>query len=190
MDIGKEDALIIVDVQRDFIDGGALEVKGSIKIIPMINRYIELFTLCGAKIVASRDWHPPNHSSFKPYGGPWPAHCIRNTEGAEFHPNLRLPSDTIIISKATEPEQEAYSAFQNTDLETKLKEFEVKRAFICGVATEYCVKNTALDAHALGFETFLLLDAIKGLGEESSEKAIKEMMDCGIKVIKLEDLSC
>ena len=190
MKLEKNDALIVVDVQRDFIDGGALEVRGSIKIIPMINRYVEFFTSCGAKIIASRDWHPPNHSSFKPYGGPWPVHCVRDTEGAEFHPNLRLPNDAIIISKATKPEQEAYSAFQGTDLKERLKKFGIRRVFICGVATEYCVKSTALDAVSLGFETFLLLDAIKGLGEESSQKAIREMIERGVRVIKLEDLNC
>ncbi len=189
MKIGRKDGLIIVDVQRDFVDGGALEVKGSISIIPVINRYIEIFKLCGARIIASRDWHPPNHSSFKPYGGPWPIHCVQGTRGAEFHPELRLPNDVLIISKATDPERDAYSAFQDTGLKGELEKFGIERVFICGLATEYCVKSTALDALGLGFETFLLIDAIKGIDEESSKRAIKEMVDRGIRPITLNDLN-
>ncbi|MEM4285034.1 MAG: nicotinamidase [Candidatus Nitrosocaldus sp.] len=179
-------ALIIVDMQNDFMPGGSLPVPDADKIIPIINKYIEIFMNKGLPIFASRDWHPPNHISFKQRGGVWPVHCVRNTLGAKFHPDLKLPRSTIIISKATDPNREAYSAFDRTELADRLREKSIKRVFIAGVATDYCVKNTALDALEHGFETILLEDATKGLANSLS--AIEEMKARGVKVIRLEQL--
>ncbi len=186
----SEDALIIVDVQVDFCPGGALPVPEGDKIVPILNRYIEKFDKIGALIVATRDWHPPNHSSFKTYGGPWPPHCIQGTNGAKFHPNLRLPKRTKIISKATDPRKEAYSGFEGTNLGEELKKAGVKRVFVGGLAIEYCVKSTVLDALKHSFEVFLLEDAIKGIGAKPGdiEKAIKEMLREGAKKISLADI--
>ncbi|MEM3185555.1 MAG: nicotinamidase [Conexivisphaerales archaeon] len=173
-------ALIVVDMQNDFMDDGALPVHGSVAIIPAINRYIELFSSKGAKIIATRDWHPENHISFRSRGGLWPPHCIQNTKGAQFHPLLRLAKNTLIVSKATDPDKEAYSGFQGTGLAYSLKSESIDELYVCGVATEYCVKNTALDALAYSFKVHLLTDAIKGIDEEASKVAVQEMVNKGV----------
>ncbi|MFA4640024.1 nicotinamidase [Pyrococcus kukulkanii] len=177
-----EEALIIVDMQRDFMPGGALPVPDGDKIIPKVNEYIKKFREKGALIVATRDWHPENHISFRERGGPWPKHCVQNTPGAEFV--VDLPEDAVIISKATDPDKEAYSGFEGTNLAEVLKEKDVKRVYICGVATEYCVRATALDAVKHGFEVYLLKDAVKGITPEGGEKALKEMEEKGVKIVE------
>jgi len=184
-----KDALIIVDVQKDFCTGGALPVPEGEKIVPVLNEYIKKFQAAGALIVATRDWHPPNHSSFKNHGGIWPPHCIQETPGAEFHPDLKLPEETKIISKATSADKEAYSGFDGTDLEKELRNAGIQRLFIGGLATDYCVKSTVLDALRLGFETVLLFDAIKGVNVNpgDSERAIREMLEKGAKKGLLSD---
>lgn len=188
--VGKEDALIIVDVQIDFCPGGALPVPEGDKIVPVLNEYIRKFEAAGALIVATRDWHPPNHISFRDRGGPWPPHCIQGTRGAEFHPDLRLPKRALVISKAMEPDREAYSGFEGTNLTEELRRVGVRRVFVGGLATEYCVKATVLDAIKYGFETFLLEDAIRGVEATPGdiERAIGEMLKRGAKKINLEEI--
>jgi len=185
----NRDALIIVDVQRDFCSGGALPVPEGERIIPVLNKYIEKFSKTGGLIVATRDWHPPNHISFKNYGGTWPPHCIQGTPGADFHPDLKLPKESKIVSKASQADKEAYSGFDGTDLERELRDAGIQRVFIGGLATDYCVKSTVLDALNLGFETVLLLDAIKGVDVNpgDSERAIREMLESGAKKASLND---
>jgi len=187
---GREDALIIVDVQVDFCPGGALPVPEGDKIIPVLNEYIRKFSEAGALIVATRDWHPPNHVSFKNQGGLWPPHCIQGTEGAKFHPSLQLPKNVKIVSKAIDPFKEAYSGFEGTDLGDFLKKHGIKRVFVGGLATEYCVKYTVLDALKLGFETFLLEDAVKGIDAKPGdvERAVKEMLEKGARKISISDI--
>ena len=188
--LGKKDALIIVDVQKDFCPGGALPVPQGNKVVEPLNRYIHLFSRHGSLVIATRDWHPENHSSFEEYGGIWPKHCIQNTEGAEFHDDLKLPEDVIIISKATEADKEAYSGFEGTNLEKILKGHGVRRVYVGGLATDYCVKATVLDALRLGFCVFLLLDGICGvnINPEDSERAIAEMLEKGAAGIILDEL--
>jgi nicotinamidase/pyrazinamidase len=169
--VGKTDALIIVDVQNDFFPGGALPVPNGDQVIPVLNDYIKIFKKANANIFATRDWHPSNHISFKAQGGPWPPHCIQDTEGAKFHPDLKLPNEATIISKATDPLEEAYSGFDNTQLVDKLKNQDVKGVFVGGLATDYCVKNTVLDAREVGFEVVLLLDAIRGINAKPDDAA-------------------
>jgi len=176
-----EEALIVVDMQRDFMPGGALPVPEGDKIIPKVNEYIRKFREKGALIVATRDWHPENHISFKERGGPWPRHCVQNTPGAEFV--VELPEDAVIISKATEPDREAYSGFEGTNLAEILRGKGVKRVYICGVATEYCVKATALDALKHGFEVYLLSDAVKGISPDGEKRALEEMKRAGVKIL-------
>ena len=176
-----EEALIVVDMQRDFMPGGALPVPEGDRIIPKCNEYIRKFREKGALVVATRDWHPENHISFKEQGGPWPKHCVQNTPGAEFV--VELPEDTVIISKATEPDKEAYSGFEGTNLAEILKEKGVKRVYICGVATEYCVKATALDALKHGFEVYLLSDEVKGINPEDEKRALEEMRKAGVRIL-------
>ncbi|AHF81023.1 nicotinamidase [Thermococcus paralvinellae] len=177
------EALIIVDMQKDFMPGGALPVPDGDKIIPKVEEYIKKFKEKGALIVATRDWHPPNHISFKEQGGPWPRHCVQNTEGAKFV--VKLPEDAIIISKADKPDKEAYSGFEGTNLAEMLKENGIRKVYICGVATEYCVRATALDALRYGFEVYILKDAIKGINPEDEEKVLKELEKKGAKIITL-----
>jgi len=188
-ELSKNDALIIVDVQRDFCPGGALPVPAGDQVVPVLNDYIKMFKKANAGIFATRDWHPPNHMSFKAYGGPWPPHCIQNSEGAKFHPDLKLPDDASIISKAMDPSKESYSGFDGTMLGDKLKDKGVTRVFVGGLATDYCVKNTVLDAIALGFGTVLLLDATRGIDVKLGdvEKAIGEMTAKGAERATLAD---
>jgi len=182
--IDKNSALIVVDVQKDFCPGGTLPVKHGDEIIPVLNEYIQKFEEAGAQIYTTRDWHPSNHVSFKSQGGPWPSHCVQNTEGAEFHRDLLLPIGTIIISKANSL-KETYSGFDETNLEEDLKRKNIRSVFVGGLATDYCVLNTVLDALRLGFETFLLTDAIKGVNVRAndSEVAIEEMKSKGVQLI-------
>jgi nicotinamidase/pyrazinamidase len=188
--IRNNDALIIVDVQNDFIPGGALPVPAGDQVVPVLNEYIKLFKKAAAEIFATRDWHPPNHVSFKEYGGIWPAHCIQQSEGAKFHPDLKLPADTTVISKAMNPSKESYSAFDGTELADNLKTRDIRRIFVGGLATDYCVKNTVLDAIKLCLETVLLLDAVQGINLKpgDAEKAIDEMSLNGAEKITLTDL--
>lgn len=188
--IDETDAFIIVDVQRDFCPGGALPVPGSNQIIPVLNDYIKIFKQARAHIYATRDWHPPNHVSFESYGGVWPPHCIQETDGAKFHPKLRLPEDVIIISKATTPSKESYSGFGGTKLNVELKMKAIKRIFVGGLATDYCVKHTVIDALRLGFDTILLVDAIRGVNIQpnDSKKAIEETTKYGAKKATISDI--
>jgi nicotinamidase/pyrazinamidase len=187
--VGKMDALIVADVQKDFCPGGALPVPRGDEVILALNDYIKIFKKANARIFATRDWHPPNHISFKAQGGPWPPHCIQNSEGAQFHPDLKLPSDTTIVSKAMDPLKEAYSGFEGTDLAVTLKKQGVTRVFVGGLTTDYCVKNTVLDARKLGFEVVLLMDAIRGINVKSGDiaKAINSMIKSGAEQGTLAD---
>ena len=188
--IDKRDALIIVDVQRDFCPGGTLPVPNGDAVVPVLNGYIKIFRKAGASIYATRDWHPPNHASFKEKGGIWPTHCVQGTEGAKFHPELELPKVAVVVSKATDPEKDAYSGFESTNLKEELEGKRIKRVFIGGLATDYCVKSTILDAIKQGFETVLLQDAIRGvnLKPHDDERAIKGMVAAGAKKATLYDL--
>jgi nicotinamidase/pyrazinamidase len=183
--IDKSSALIVVDVQKDFCQGGTLPVPRGDEVVPVLNRYIRKFEEAGAQIYATRDWHPSNHVSFKSQSGPWPSHCVQNTEGAEFHRDLLLPIGTVIVSKA-DSLKETYSGFDETNLEEDLKRKKIGRVFVGGLATDYCVLNTVLDAIRLGFETFLLKDAIKGVNVQvnDSKRAIKEMKSNGVHIIR------
>jgi nicotinamidase/pyrazinamidase len=179
--LNETDALIIVDVQKDFCPNGALPVPEGDQVIPALNDYIKIFKKSNTKIFATRDWHPPNHISFKTQGGPWPPHCVQDSDGAKFHPELKLPKGTVVVSKAMDPLKEAYSGFDGTELARTLTSQSITRLFVGGLATDYCVKNTVLDARKLGFETTLLLDATRGINLEPSDvaKAIAEMTKSG-----------
>jgi nicotinamidase/pyrazinamidase len=176
-------ALIVVDVQNDFCPGGALPVKNGNKIIPAINRLVELFTKNSLPVFFTRDWHPPNHCSFKQYGGIWPPHCIQNSWGAEFHSELDVPKTAVIVSKATRHDKEAYSGFDGTDLASKLGSLDVKRVVVTGLAADYCVKNTVLDALKLGFEVVLPRDCTRGVNIRPTDsiEAFIEMKKAGAK---------
>ena len=174
-------AILIVDLQNDFCPGGALGVKEGDQIIPTVNKYIELFLKHRLPVFVSRDWHPEDTSHFKSSGGPWPQHCVQNTKGAEFHPGFKVPVNAIILSKGTNPELDGYSVFEARDSQNKffsqlLKEMGVEELYIAGIATDYCVKMTSLDAFKNGFKVNVLTDAIKGVDEQDSQHAIDEIV--------------
>lgn len=183
------DVLLITDVQKDFLAGGALPVDSSNEIIPVLNDYIRLFDAAKAHVLASRDWHPTDHVSFSTQGGPWPPHCIKETNGAKFSSDLKLPERTLVISKATEPTHESYSAFDGTILANELKRLGVKRLFIGGLATDYCVVNTVIDARKLGLETVVLMDATLGINVNPGDvdSAIETMVTNGALQATVDD---
>jgi nicotinamidase/pyrazinamidase len=179
--IKESDALLVTDIQNDFLPGGTLPVEDGNQIIPVLNDYIKRFQAAKGHIFASRDWHPSNHMSFKEQGGLWPSHCIQQTDGAKFSQKLKLPSGTIIISKATDPKKEAYSVFDNTNFADQLKMLRIERLFVGGIATDYCVLNTVVDARNLGYNTIVLIDATLGINVKAGDvdKAFEEMLKKG-----------
>lgn len=188
--ITDDSALIVVDVQNDFCPGGALPVPEGDKVVPVLNRYIHKFTERGLPVYFTRDWHPEGHVSFKAQGGIWPPHCIQGTEGARFHSGLFISSTAVIVSKGMSPRADAYSGFQGTDLHDQLKRRGIRRLFIGGLATDYCVKSTVLDALKKGFEAVLLSDGSKGVDVNpgDSERATEEMVKEGAIKITLRDI--
>lgn len=178
------DALLIVDVQNDFLPGGSLAVPMSDEIVPVLNRYLKIFS--ALPVFATRDWHPVQHCSFRAQGGPWPPHCVAVTFGAAFAATLQLPPSAVIISKATTLEQDAYSGFQDTNLDSLLRASNIRRLFIGGLATDYCVLNTVRDALKLGYRVLLLGDAIRAVLPDDGQRAEDEMISLGAQRITVE----
>ena len=176
-------------MQRDFCPGGALAVKDGDKIVPRLNKVIGAFTRASLPVFFTRDWHPRSHVSFKGQGGPWPPHCVKETPGAELHPKLRVPRGAVIVSKGTEADLEAYSGFQGTDLEKHIKEAGVREVFLGGLTTDYCVKETALDALDAGLKVKVLQDCVRGvdLHENDSELALQEVVARGVGLVSSSD---
>ena len=172
-------ALLLVDVQNDFIPGGALPVPEGDKVVPVLNEWIAAAREANVPIYASRDWHPFNHCSFKEEGGPWPPHCIQQTKGADFHAALDYKEDIIILSKGEHPDKEAYSAFQATGFADRLRAAEVKRLWVGGLALDYCVRASVLEAVKEGVETHLILPATRAITEETGRKALDEIRQAG-----------
>jgi nicotinamidase/pyrazinamidase len=177
------DALIVVDVQRDFCPGGALAVPRGDEVVPVIN---QILGLGGWLAIATRDWHPPDHCSFTPQGGIWPVHCVAGTPGAAFHPGLDAAKVRHVVSKATTRGAEAYSGFQGTDLQAWLAKQGIRRIFVCGLATDYCVKATALDGKKAGLDVVVLEDAIRGVEVKPGDcaAAMSHMRAAGIQVVQ------
>jgi len=187
---GPVDALIVVDVQNDFLPGGSLAVPDGDAVVPVLNHYLATFAGKGLPIYATRDWHPANHCSFKAQGGPWPPHCVASTRGAQFAPTLQLPTAITIISKATTAGQDAYSGFEGTDLDARLRADTTRRVFVGGLATDYCVLNTVRDACKLGYEVILLTDAIRAVNvsPDDGRKAEAEMRFLGAHAATLAEI--
>jgi nicotinamidase/pyrazinamidase len=182
------DALLAVDVQADFLAGGSLAVPRGDEVAPVHNVYLALFRLVGLPVLATRDWYPGTQVSFQAQGGPWPPHSVAGTSGARFAPGLRRPADAGVISKATEPQRGAYSAFEGTELDHLLHQAGVGRLFIGGRATDYCVRNTVLDALALGYQTCLLQDAIRAVEVQPGAGlcALAQMLQLGALAVTLQ----
>jgi len=187
--------LLVVDLQNDFCPGGALGVPGGERIIPAINKYIKFFSAKKLPVFVTRDWHPVNSRHFRDFGGLWPVHCIRNTNGAAFHRELKLSTNAVLFYKGMDPLRDSYSAFQAEDgkgvsLFRVLNSYGIKELFIAGLATDYCVKFTALDAIKRGFKVKILTDAIGGvdLKPGDSERALQQIFKKGAKKVTLDKL--
>jgi nicotinamidase/pyrazinamidase len=183
--LAVSDAFVVVDLQRDFLPGGSLGVNGGDRVLEPINRCLDLFTERALPVFASRDWHPPQHCSFREQGGPWPAHCVAGSSGARFADGLHLPAQVGIVSKGSHVERDAYSAFAGTDFEGRLRAAGVKRLFVGGLATDYCVLQTVRDALALKFEVVVLRDAIAAVDARpgDGERAMAQMQELGARFI-------
>jgi nicotinamidase/pyrazinamidase len=175
------DALIIVDVQNDFCAGGALAVPDGDAVIEPINRLAEQLPY----VVATRDWHPPNHLSFKEQGGPWPVHCVRDTPGAQLHPGLHAGQIDAIVDAGRVPEDEGYSGFEHTDLERLLRDHRVDTVHVGGLALDYCVKETALDARRAGFDVILHRGSTRAINASpgDDERALAQLREAGAQIV-------
>ena len=180
------DALIVVDVQNDFCPGGTLPVPEGDRVVPVLNEYLARAEGAGIPIFASRDWHPPHTAHFAQDGGPWPVHCVQNTPGAAFHPDLRLPAATQIVTKGTSTRDEGYSAFEGRlpdgrDLATALRAAGVTCVYVGGLATDYCVRATVLGALQAGIGTVWLRDASRPVEVQPGDgaRAEAEMLAAG-----------
>ncbi|TFH86282.1 isochorismatase family protein [Billgrantia azerbaijanica] len=182
VDYGTRDALLVVDMQNDFCEGGALAVTGGTALVPGINAEIQAAREAGALVLASRDWHPVDHVSFQHRGGPWPVHCVQDTPGAAFHPGLALPDETIRVSKATAFDADAYSAFDGTGLGGYLRDRGVTRVVVCGLAMDVCVQATARDARQEGFDVVLLERLTEPVDPEARGRCREELEQAGIEV--------
>ena len=178
-DLGPTDALLIVDVQKDFFPGGALPVTDCDHVIDALNRWIAAASRAGSLVIATRDWHPPDHLSFQARGGPWPPHCVQQTTGAEFCDGLRLPADVEIISKGTDRDTEQYSPFERQELRDLLCERGIRRLWIGGVAQEYCVRGAVLDAIGAGFAVHVILEATAPVRKDDAQHALDDMRAAG-----------
>jgi nicotinamidase/pyrazinamidase len=180
----KMRALIVVDVQNDFCPGGSLAVPGGDEVVAPLNKLIEEFLERGEPVFKSRDWHPPETKHFSLYGGTWPVHCVQGTKGAAFHPELSDEIHIRTISKGL-GDEDSYSAFDGTDLALQLERLGVEEIWVGGLATDYCVKNTVLDALKYGFRVKALKDAMRAveLKPGDGERAIEEMLNAGAEIV-------
>lgn len=181
----SHDALIIVDVQNDFCPGGALAVGEGDAIVPIINELAPQF----GTVVATQDWHPRNHQSFTAQGGTWPVHCVAETEGAALHPTLNQTPIDLFVKKATTPERDAYSGFDGTDLAAQLRQRGVERVYVAGLALDYCVDATALDARKAGFDTYVVRDATRAVFPEQGPAKEAGWRGAGVHIVTSADLT-
>ena len=177
-------ALIVVDVQNDFCPGGTLAVSHGDEVVAPLNELIDQFLERGDPVFKSRDWHLPTTKHFAAYGGTWPVHCVQNTQGAEFHPALRNDPRIKIVSKGL-GDTDCYSAFDETDLAAQLRQQNVEELVVGGLATDYCVKNTVVDALHKGFRVKAVADAMRAveIHPGDGEEAIEEMRAAGAEVV-------
>ncbi|HEX7087813.1 MAG TPA: nicotinamidase [Vicinamibacterales bacterium] len=191
----RHSALLIIDVQNDFCPGGALPVPEGDQVVPVLSRLAERAGALGLPVYASRDWHPPESVHFKSGGGPWPVHCVAGTPGAQFHPDLRLPPGTMIVSAGTSGEDDGYSAFEGTvagrgSFEADLRARGVTHLIVGGLATDYCVRASVLDARRLGIDVTVVSDAVRAIDVQpgDGERALKEMREAGAELKKSDEI--
>jgi nicotinamidase/pyrazinamidase len=191
----RASALLVIDVQNDFCPGGALAVENGDKVVEPLNRMAEWSARRGYPVYATRDWHPSDTKHFKAYGGAWPVHCVQGTAGAMFHPNLRLPDGATVVTTGDTRESEGYSAFEGhiptgSALLHNLKERGVNHLYVGGLATDYCVRHSVLDALKAGFGVTVLTDAVAGVEVNAgdSEKALAEMRAAGAQFATTDEV--
>jgi nicotinamidase/pyrazinamidase len=179
-------ALLIIDFQNDFTPGGALAVAGGDEIAGPIRRLADDVDV----IVATRDWHPPDHASFETEGGPWPVHCVQGTPGAELHGSIQDLELAAVVDVGREREDEGYSGFEKSDLASILRGHDVEEVYVAGLATDYCVRASAIDACREGFEVTVVADAVRGVEVQpgDSERALEDMREAGARVAGSREL--
>jgi len=182
MSKAKNTALIVVDVQRDFCEGGALAASDTLPLLAPLQQAIDQARRVGATLVFTQDWHPDSHSSFKPNGGPWPVHCVENSSGAELMPPIAAAPGDIIIHKGVTIDGPGYSGFDATGLASYLTKRGISQVAVAGIATEYCVRATALDAASAGFSTVVLKDVVRAVDENQTEKVSQELKNSGVSM--------
>ena len=187
-----ERALLLVDVQNDFCPGGALAVPEGDRVVPVLNEYVQRFERGGDPVFASRDWHPQVTKHFKDEGGPWPPHCVANTQGAAFHPRLNLPVKASVVTKGTDPTDHGYSAFEAADAQGRslgevFQASKISALYVGGLATEYCVRASVLDGLKQGLDVVVLLDAVRGIDVQDGDvaRALDEMIRAGARTATL-----
>ena len=185
----RHDALIAVDVQKDFLPGGNLGVSEGDQVIPVISELIDVFREAGRPIFATRDWHPEDHCSFVDRGGSWPPHCVQETEGAEFADDLNIDDSVTVISKGSDRDVESYSGFHDTDLAERLRNIDVKRIIVAGLTTDYCVLQTVLDGREGGFDVVVVEGGIRAVNVEpgDGDRAIERMRESGATILVGEE---
>jgi nicotinamidase/pyrazinamidase len=175
------EGLIVVDVQNDFCAGGALPVTDGDAVVDPLNRLAARYPF----VVATRDWHPANHDSFREQGGPWPVHCVCDTRGSQLHPKLHTSDIDAVVDVGREPGDEGYSGFEHTELERLLRDQGIDRVHVGGLALDYCVRATALDARRLGFEVVLHLGATRAIDARpgDAERTLSELREAGVEIV-------
>lgn len=188
IELGQGDALLVIDMQYDFLPGGSLGVPDGDHVIAPINRLLALYGERGLPIYATRDWHPADHCSFAAQGGPWPPHCVAGTPGASFSGEMALPTHAVVISKADSATVDAYSAFGGTGLADQMRQRGITRLAACGLATDYCVLNTVTDALKEGFDTLIVPEAMRAVDVQPSDgaRAIEQMVAQGAAPVGLQ----
>ena len=178
----SKSALVVVDVQRDFCEGGALAAANTLSLLPPLQKFIEQAKRQSVLVVFTQDWHPGNHSSFKANGGPWPVHCVAGTRGAELMAPVAAGADDVVIHKGVGVNGAGYSGFDETSLQRQLQEKGITRVGVAGIATEYCVRATALDALKAKFDTTVLEDLIRAVQDKEVAHVLAELREVGVKL--------
>ena len=175
-------ALVVVDVQRDFCEGGALAAANTVSLLSPLKKFIDEARGQGTLIVYTQDWHPETHNSFQSNGGPWPVHCVAEKAGAELMPPLKVEARDVVVHKGVGVQGAGYSGFDETSLEQQLREKGISHVGVAGIATDYCVRATALDALQANFKTTVLEDLIRAVQEKDVPKVLQELKQAGVKL--------
>jgi len=183
-DFKPGDLLLLVDVQKDFCPGGALPIASGDEVVPVLNEWTSAALEAGVPVYLSRDWHPKHHLSFEESGGPWPSHCIQDSEGALFHADLEVPNDATIVTKGTRFDQDQYSVFDQTGLADWLRKQHVQRIFVAGLAQDVCVLATAIDGRKAGFEVVLIKEGTRPVTPEGGREALETMRQAGVRILE------